>query len=348
MKYISLFSGIGAFEYAIHSLFPDAECLAYSEIDPYAIRIYSSHFPTHKNLGDVTKITEKTIRALGPCDLVVGGFPCVNLSSMANLAGDNKGLKGAKSKLFYDLVRVIRYVMKRNPNVRFIIENNNSMRISDKASITETLKKYFSPVYDQMIDNSIFALQRRKRILWSNFKIPAPYSADRQTWTDVLEPMSQCLDCILPDKSIQSMNKLFSLKTAKGETIVAVKTRKARGAERQYNTYKFKTVKVSDQKSRWQSYALYSDTLQPYCRTILASPGSVNNILVDRRVGHANSDILTSDEFIVRRFTLRELERLFGFPDGWTSSVSDLRRRKALGNSIPIFIVGHSLTSLVS
>jgi site-specific DNA-cytosine methylase len=39
-----LFSGIGGFELAIHSVFPNAECVGYSEIDKYAIKTYRKHF----------------------------------------------------------------------------------------------------------------------------------------------------------------------------------------------------------------------------------------------------------------------------------------------------------------
>ena len=61
MKYLSLFSGIGGFEVAIHKKWPDAICIGYSEIKPSAIKVYEYHYPTHTNLGDITKITEEQI-----------------------------------------------------------------------------------------------------------------------------------------------------------------------------------------------------------------------------------------------------------------------------------------------
>ena len=89
MKYLSLFSGIGGFEVAIHRIFPNAQCIGYSEVKPHAIDIYEHHFPDHKNLGDITKISNSTIKQVtkNGCDLVVAGFPCTNLSSMANIRG---------------------------------------------------------------------------------------------------------------------------------------------------------------------------------------------------------------------------------------------------------------------
>ena len=48
--YFSTFTGIGGFELGIGD---KGECVGYSEIDPYAIKIYQSHFPKHKNYGDI-------------------------------------------------------------------------------------------------------------------------------------------------------------------------------------------------------------------------------------------------------------------------------------------------------
>ncbi|MFK4991158.1 DNA cytosine methyltransferase, partial [Klebsiella pneumoniae] len=48
VTYISLFAGIGGFERGIGNM---AQCVGYSEIDPFAISIYLSHFPNHTNYG---------------------------------------------------------------------------------------------------------------------------------------------------------------------------------------------------------------------------------------------------------------------------------------------------------
>lgn len=76
LKYLSLFSGIGGFEVAIHKVFPNAECIGYSEIKQNAIKVYEHHFPTHHNLGDIMDISEDKIGEIiqNGCDLIVGGF----------------------------------------------------------------------------------------------------------------------------------------------------------------------------------------------------------------------------------------------------------------------------------
>ena len=56
IKYFSMFSGIGGFEYGMEQSNYEFECVGFSEVDKYAISIYTRHFPTHRNFGDATKI----------------------------------------------------------------------------------------------------------------------------------------------------------------------------------------------------------------------------------------------------------------------------------------------------
>lgn len=90
MKYYSFFSGIGCFEYAIHDMFENAQCLGYSKTSN---------------------------------DLVIGGFPCTDLSSLNAIRGNREGLNGKRSGLFYDLVRILKHLVRLNPNMHIIIEN---------------------------------------------------------------------------------------------------------------------------------------------------------------------------------------------------------------------------------
>lgn len=61
IRYLSLFSGIGAFEKALDNLGIPYELLAYCEVDKYASKAYSllHHVPENMNLGDITKWTKR-------------------------------------------------------------------------------------------------------------------------------------------------------------------------------------------------------------------------------------------------------------------------------------------------
>ena len=99
MRYLSLFDGIGAVHVAWRPL--GWQCVGTCEIEPFPAAVVEHHhgFP---NLGDVTRVTDEQIAALGPIDLVVGGSPCQDLS----VAGKRAGLAGARSGLFHEQMRI--------------------------------------------------------------------------------------------------------------------------------------------------------------------------------------------------------------------------------------------------
>lgn len=100
MRYLSLCSGIEAASLAWQPL--GWQPVAFAEIDPFCSELLAHYWPAVPNLGDLTAVTAEQIAALGPIDLVVGGTPCQDIS----VAGQRAGIDGARSRLFFDLVRV--------------------------------------------------------------------------------------------------------------------------------------------------------------------------------------------------------------------------------------------------
>jgi len=75
LKYFSCFTGIGGAEVAFNAIFPDSICVGYSEIDPAAMKVYQSHFPKHKNYGDISMID---VKKLPKFDVLIGGSPVLD------------------------------------------------------------------------------------------------------------------------------------------------------------------------------------------------------------------------------------------------------------------------------
>src|SRR5699024_2959013 len=117
MRLLSLFSGIEAASVAWEPL--GWECVAVSEIEPFPAAMLQHHYPSVPNLGDVTRITEDDIKALGPIDLVVFGSPCQDLS----VAGRREGIKGEQSGLFLSAIKIIEWARKHN-GCRFALWEN--------------------------------------------------------------------------------------------------------------------------------------------------------------------------------------------------------------------------------
>jgi DNA (cytosine-5)-methyltransferase 1 len=88
IQFLSLFSGIGAFEKGLDRLGIDYNLVNYCEIDKYASKSYAAvhNVPESLNLGDITKVDTSKLHNI---DMVCYGFPCQDIS----LSGKQKGLK---------------------------------------------------------------------------------------------------------------------------------------------------------------------------------------------------------------------------------------------------------------
>lgn len=79
----SLFSGYGGLDLAVEHHF-DAETIWFSEINEPVASIFSHHWPDAPNLGDITAIDWTTVP---PVDIICGGFPCQDVSTVGKQAG---------------------------------------------------------------------------------------------------------------------------------------------------------------------------------------------------------------------------------------------------------------------
>ena len=101
MRFISLFSGIEAASVAWLPL--GWTCAAVAEIDKFPCAVLKHHYPDVLNLGNVCGITRDRLIEIGAVDAIVFGFPCQDLS----VAGKRAGLKGARSGLFFEAMRIV-------------------------------------------------------------------------------------------------------------------------------------------------------------------------------------------------------------------------------------------------
>lgn len=122
MKYLSLFSGIEAASEAWSPL--GWTCVGVSEIEAFPNAVLMARQSGVPNLGDITKISEADVRALGRIDLVVFGSPCQDLS----VAGKRKGFVDAegdttRSGLFFAAMRIVGWARKHS-RLRFALWEN--------------------------------------------------------------------------------------------------------------------------------------------------------------------------------------------------------------------------------
>ncbi len=97
MRVGSLFSGIGGMDLGLERA--GMRVAWQVEIDQNCQRVLRHHWPEVARYGDVREVRGQDLE---PIDLLVGGFPCQDVSA----AGRRAGLVGERSGLFYEFVRI--------------------------------------------------------------------------------------------------------------------------------------------------------------------------------------------------------------------------------------------------
>ena len=83
LKIGSLFSGYGGLDLAVEHVF-NAETVWFSELNEPVAAVFSRHWPGIPNLGDITTINWHEVE---PVDILIGGFPCQDVSTVGKRAG---------------------------------------------------------------------------------------------------------------------------------------------------------------------------------------------------------------------------------------------------------------------
>ncbi|GAA2000294.1 DNA cytosine methyltransferase [Nakamurella flavida] len=79
----SLFSGYGGLDLAVEHVF-NASTVWFSELNEPVARVFAHHWPGAPNLGDITTIDWSQVE---PVDILIGGFPCQDVSTVGKRAG---------------------------------------------------------------------------------------------------------------------------------------------------------------------------------------------------------------------------------------------------------------------
>lgn len=103
MNVISLFDGISCGMIALERERIPVDRYVAFEIDENAISISKKNYPQIEQKGSVIDADFSSYKGF---DLLIGGSPCQNLSSM----GNGKGLWGDESILFFEYVRALKEI----------------------------------------------------------------------------------------------------------------------------------------------------------------------------------------------------------------------------------------------
>lgn len=127
MKVGSLFSGIDGLALGVQ-LVTGARLAWHAEVDPDACTVLARHWRA-PNLGDVSAVDWGRVE---PVDIIVGGFPCQDIS----LAGKGAGIDGERSGLwrcYVDAIRALRPRFALVENVAALVARGLDRVLRDLA-----------------------------------------------------------------------------------------------------------------------------------------------------------------------------------------------------------------------
>jgi DNA (cytosine-5)-methyltransferase 1 len=162
MKAVSLFAGVGGFDLALERA--GVTVVASCEIDKYAQKVLAQHFPNSTIINDVKDVTGDQLKQLGfdgSDGIIVGGFPCQDLS----VAGKRAGLAGSRSGLFWEICRILDETKAK----WFVLENVPGLLSSndgrDMGTVIQALVERGYGVSYRILDAQYFGVaQRRRRV----------------------------------------------------------------------------------------------------------------------------------------------------------------------------------------
>ena len=304
MKVLSLFDGISCGRLALERIGLSVEKYDAFEIDKYALKISANNFPDIIQHGDVFNGDFTQFQGY---DLLIGGSPCTYWS----LAKKDREINpdGEGFRLFMQYARAL----EESDCKYFLYENNQSIHKNIKDAISEKLG--FEPI---MINSALVSAQQRKRCYWTN--IPNVTQPDDKNimLKDVLE------------NGISWQDKSYCM-TASYDGAVIKNT-----LERKQRTMIAVPIRIGKYGKGSQGQRIYS--VHGKSVTLSANGGGQG-----AKTGLYKIDLPDGD-YIIRKLTPVEAERLQTLPDNYTAGISNTQRYKCIGNGWTVDVIAHILT----
>ena len=366
MKVMSLFSGIGGFDYAFKR--QGHKIVGACEIDRYARQVYARHFPDVRLYEDATKINAEQ---LPDFDILVAGFPCQPFS----IAGKRKGFGDTRGTLFFEIARITSAKRPRHlllENVKGLLSHESGDTI---RKIYKTLDELGYDTESHVINTKDFLPQNRERI----FIVGTLRGERRREIFPIREDIK---------RNLRSRHKTQEERKRIQDTV-------AGAIDANYYKGGSTRTMIATPKLNCLVNGDGHDTRRIYdadgiARTLRANSGGMGSktglyaMLTERRTEKAKeirrqsrkqggrdfsprrekelvprndalANCLTSGQSMegflsngkkVRRLTPTECCRLQGFDDDWVDELSDTQKYKCLGNAVTVPVIEYILERL--
>jgi len=359
MKVASLFTGVGGFDLGFEQA--GHEVVYQCENDPKAQEILRKHWPNIHLETDVKNAKGNILQELGT-QIITAGFPCQNIS----IAGNREGLHGDKSRLFFEILRII----KEAKNIPYIVlENVPNLIFSNKKRDMETVIKSLEicgyQVEYRILDSQYFRStpQRRRRVFIVGRYTTGQFGSGSQI---LFESEGLHRDSTQGEETGErtttdtgSISDRGSKKLFRGLGFSSYKEDELSAPLRASQAKQADTDLVLARCTGFAKYKLEDD--MKASSTIRARHNESTDLVVPRifqqNQNYVHQDVCSTLNasgagtsrpggqgaelgFYVcnppRRLTPIETERLQGFPDNFTEGVADTHRYRFMGNAVTV------------
>ncbi len=319
MNVLSLFDGLSGGRVALKRAKINVNNYYSSEIDKYAIQIADKNYPmdTKHRLGDVTKLSKKQLKKLN-IDLLIGGSPCQGFSMSGKMNGSStaNGIEVTSLKQYKKLKKQgfefdgQSYLFWEFIRVLHIVKPKYFML--ENVRVTKKWLPMFNEALDCepiFINSNLVSAQNRPRYYWTNIPVKKMPKNKNILLKDILDDIEMSAN--VPQGFFKTFDEVSRLNKGLISDISNDKACCLSTGSTHYNKYLIHNI-----------YGGFGET-KP-------------SVVIDE----------TQTEYLYRKITPVECERLQTLPENYTEGVSDTQRYKMIGNGWTINVVKHIFKGL--
>ena len=345
MVVLSLFDGIACGRLALERAGIRVDRYFASEIDKAAIAIAKKNYPDIIEMGNILDLKSHNSSLynntesfyIPKIDLLIGGSPCTNFSSIGygnGMCSEKEEITsldqylGQKEKsvqfvgqsyLFWEYVRLL-----KETNPKYFLLENVKMAKKWESLISETLG--VEPVF---INSSLVSAQNRPRLYWTNIPTVAAPHNKQISIQQILDDDADISDVSYCKTVQRSLPKLVT---------------KYGYVPEMFNAYNANQITKKAPALSRGSMITSSCAALLFVRTERGihrvSGGMLDGLYPTR---------MEDGAYNLRKLNLKEMERLQTLPDDYTlaEGVSNQKRSNAIGNGWTVDVIAHIFQNII-